>query len=147
MNSASIPRTARIETSPAAADCQHKQPRRGASRGVMVLAAMGVAGALVSACGANSNTSEAEQAALVEQGKQIFRFDTFGDETQWTDTLRMHEVIRTAVDPTTALSVGLKVDSEALPAAVVTGIQNGSVDCAVGALTRWNQAIPYNGRM
>ena len=40
----------------------------------------------------------------------------------------MHEVISAAVDPTTALSVGLKVDAEALPAAVVQGIQNGSVD-------------------
>ena len=55
----------------------------------------------------------------------MFRFDTFGDETKWTDTLRMNEVVAT-VDPTTALSVGLKVDSEALPAAVVTGIQDGS---------------------
>ena len=101
----------------------------------MVLGAMGVAGALVSACGSDSDNSAAEQAALVEQGKQIFRYDTFGDETQWTDTLRMHEVIRTSVDPTTALSVGLKVDSEALPAAVVTGIQNGSVDLRSPATT------------
>ncbi len=45
----------------------------------------------------------------------VFRFETFGDETWWTDTLRMHEVIQAAVDPLTALSVGLKVDSEALP--------------------------------
>jgi mono/diheme cytochrome c family protein len=65
--------------------------------------------------------------AVVADGKQIFRFDTFGDETKWTDTLRMHEVIAAAVDPTTALSVGLKVDAEALPAAVVAGIQNGSI--------------------
>ena len=101
----------------------------------MVLSAMGVVGALLSACGGDSDNSAAEQAALVEQGKQIFRFDTFGDETQWTDTLRMHEVIRTAVDPATALSVGLKVDSEALPAAVVTGIQNGSVDLRSPATT------------
>ena len=57
--------------------------------------------------------------ALVAQGKDIFRFDTFGDETFWTGTLRMNEVIQSAVDPTTALSVGLKVDAEALPAAVV----------------------------
>ena len=91
--------------------------------------------ALVSACGSDSDDSAAEQAVLVEQGKQIFRYDTFGDETQWTDTLRMHEVIRTSVDPTTALSVGLKVDSEALPAAVVTGIQNGSVDLRSPATT------------
>jgi mono/diheme cytochrome c family protein len=94
----------------------------------MVLGAVGVTAAVVSACGGDSDNSAAEQAALVAQGKQIFRFDTFGDETQWTDTLRMHEVIRASIDPTTALSVGLKVDAEALPAAVVSGIQNGSVD-------------------
>lgn len=72
---------------------------------------------------------------LVAQGQQIFRFDTFGDETQWTDTLRMHEVIRTAVDPVTALSVGLKVDSEALPTAVVQGIQDGSISLTSPATT------------
>ena len=49
-------------------------------------------------------------------GREVFRFDTFGDEAQWTDTLRMHEVIQSAVDPVTALSVGLKVDADALPA-------------------------------
>lgn len=73
--------------------------------------------------------------ALVAQGQQIFRFDTFGDETQWTDALRMHEVIRSAVDPVTALSVGLKVDSEALPAAVVQGIQDGSISLTSPATT------------
>jgi cytochrome c553 len=52
-------------------------------------------------------------------GKQIFRHDTFGDEQLWTDTLRMHEVIASAVDPTTALSVGLKVDAEAVPPEVL----------------------------
>ena len=95
--------------------------------------------ALVSACGGGSDDSaalaRAAQAAQAEQGKQIFRFDTFGDEAQWTDTLRMHEVIRTAVDPVTALSVGLKVDAEALPAAVVAGIQNGSIDLKSPATT------------
>lgn len=63
----------------------------------------------------------------LDEGKQIFRFDTFGDESQWTDTLRMHEVIAKAVDPSTALEVGLKVDAEALPADVVKGIQDGSI--------------------
>jgi hypothetical protein len=28
----------------------------------------------------------------IDQGQQIFRFDTFGDEQLWTDTLHMHEV-------------------------------------------------------
>ena len=84
-----------------------------------------LAAACMAACGGGSSQPESPltDPAVVEQGKSIFRFDTFGDETQWTDTLRMHEVIRTAVDPTTALSVGLKVDAEALPAAVVQGIQ------------------------
>lgn len=54
--------------------------------------------------------------AQVNQGQQIFRFDTFGDEQLWTDTLRMHEVIQSSVSPVTALSVGLKVDATALPA-------------------------------
>jgi mono/diheme cytochrome c family protein len=48
-------------------------------------------------------------------GKTIFRFDTFGDEQLWTDTLRMHEVIQSAVSPVAALGVGLKVDAEVLP--------------------------------
>jgi mono/diheme cytochrome c family protein len=52
-------------------------------------------------------------------GQQIFRHDTFGDEQLWTDTLRMHEVIASSVDPTTALAVGLKVDAEAVPPEVL----------------------------
>jgi len=52
----------------------------------------------------------------VAEGQKIFRFDTFGDEQLWTDTLRLHEVVEKNVDPTTALTVGLKVDSDALPA-------------------------------
>ena len=72
---------------------------------------------------------------LIARGKDIFRFDTFGDETFWTDTLRIHEVIRSAVDPTTALSVGLKVDTDSLPPAVVQGIQNGSISLTSPATT------------
>ena len=121
MRSAQRPATAAVATPRA---CKH--PRASTSLRMLLWGAASVAAAVGSACGGDD--SAAEQAALVAQGKQIFRFDTFGDETQWTDTLRMHEVIRTAVDPTTALSVGLKVDAEALPAAVVQGIQDGSID-------------------
>jgi hypothetical protein len=64
---------------------------------------------------------------LAAEGKPIFRFETFGDETFWTDVLKMNAVIQSAVDPATALSVGLKVDSEALPPEVVAGIQDGSI--------------------
>ncbi len=52
-------------------------------------------------------------------GKAIFRHFTFGDEQKWTDQLRMHEVIQQAVDPVTALGVGLKVDAAALPEGIL----------------------------
>ena len=65
---------------------------------------------------------------LVQQGQQVFRYETFGDETFWTDVLHMNQVIETGVSPVTALSVGLKVDAEALPAAVVAAIQSGAAD-------------------
>lgn len=65
---------------------------------------------------------------LVQEGKDIFRYVTFGDETFWTDVLQMNQVIESAVSPATALAVGLKVDASALPAEVVAAIQNGDVD-------------------
>jgi mono/diheme cytochrome c family protein/cytochrome c5 len=99
---------------------------------ICAASAVGIAAVMVTTCGGDTGNG---QAALVEQGKQIFRFDTFGDEAQWTDTLRMHEVISAAVSPTIALSVGLKVDAEALPAAVVAGIQSGAVDLTSPATT------------
>jgi mono/diheme cytochrome c family protein len=71
------------------------------------------------ACGSGDESGGAAPDATVAAGREIFRHDTFGDERFWTDTLRMHEVIASAVDPKTALSVGLKVDSEALPAGIL----------------------------
>ena len=53
--------------------------------------------------------------ATLASGQRVFRFDTFGDEQFWTDTARMHEVVQKSVSPTTALSVGLKVDADAIP--------------------------------
>src|SRR6185369_2631364 len=99
-----------------------------------------------STAGANARGADSPEIA---QGRQIFRYDTFGDETFWSDKLRMHEVIRSAVDPTTALSVGLKVDAEALPAAVVAGIKDGSIslkspDTTV-ALLKLNAVVGVKG--
>jgi mono/diheme cytochrome c family protein len=48
------------------------------------------------------------------KGQQVFRYETFGNERFWTDTLQLHTAIQT-VDPLTALSVGLKVDADRLP--------------------------------
>jgi mono/diheme cytochrome c family protein len=67
-------------------------------------------------------------------GKQIFRFDTFADEQLWTDVLRMHEVLP-SVPPATALEVGLKVDSEALPPPVVAALQDGELDVTDARVT------------
>ncbi|HYC36157.1 MAG TPA: c-type cytochrome [Usitatibacter sp.] len=97
-----------------------------------------LAASALAACsngGGTEATAPPADPALIAQGKEIFRFDTFGDETQWTDRLRMHEVIAAAVDPATALSVGLKVDAEALPPAVVQGIQDGSISLTSPATT------------
>jgi len=109
------------------------------------------AAVLLGACHGNNDVAQDAKPdpALVEQGKQVFRFDTFGDEAKWTDTLRLHEVIGAAVDPTTALAVGLKVDAEALPAAVVQGIQDGSIslgspDTTV-ALLKLNAVVGVKG--
>jgi mono/diheme cytochrome c family protein len=68
-------------------------------------------------------------------GKTIFQFDTFGDEQLWTEQLRMHQVIESSLDPQTALKLGLKVDSEALPARLVRAIQAGKVDLTDPATT------------
>ena len=99
--------------------------------------------------GCKSDGLNVPDQALLDQGKEIFRFDTFGDETFWTDTLKLHEVIRSAVDPTTALSVGLKVDAEALPASVVAGIRSGAISlkdpATTVALLKLNAVVGVKG--
>ena len=73
-------------------------------------------------CGAalaNTQTTEKPSTALVAEGRKVFRFDTFGDEKLWTDTLRLHEVVEKSVDPTTALKVGLKVNADVLPPGIL----------------------------
>ncbi len=68
-------------------------------------------------------------------GKQIFRFDTFGDEQKWTDALGLNQVIESSVDPLTALAVGLKVDVDALPAKLIKALKAGEVDLTDPATT------------
>ena len=65
---------------------------------------------------------DAARRATPHAGQTIFRFDTFGDEQLWTHVLRMHEAIP-SVNPVTALAVGLKVDVDALPTALVAALQ------------------------
>lgn len=73
---------------------------------------------------------------MMEQGKQIFRYDTFGDEAYWSDKLKLHHAIQGSkfggvgpgVSPKTALAVGLKVDMDALPQQLINQIKQGKVD-------------------
>jgi mono/diheme cytochrome c family protein len=104
----------------------------------VALVGVAVAGGLAISCDSNVLTQpqpEVLDPALVSAGKDIFRFDTFGDEKYWTDTLRMHEVIQSAVSPAAALSVGFKVDVDSLPQAVRDAIAAGKVDLTSPATT------------
>jgi hypothetical protein len=73
--------------------------------------------------------------SLIDSGRLIFRFDTFGSETFWGDKLRLHEALAgtnnggvgPGVSPRLALQVGLKVDANAVPASVAEQIKNGQL--------------------
>jgi mono/diheme cytochrome c family protein len=80
----------------------------------------------------------------LSQGQQTFRFDTYGDETFWTDTLRIHEVISAGVSPKTALAVGLKVDADALPPGL---LQSANLDdpATTVALLKLNAVVGLQG--
>ncbi|QHS56612.1 hypothetical protein GWR56_14055 [Mucilaginibacter sp. 14171R-50] len=94
---------------------------------------------------------------LINDGKQVFRFDTFGDEDFWSGTLHLDKAIAGAanggfgpgVSPKTALAVGLKVDASALPADVVAGIKSGTVNlddpATTLALLRLNAVVGVKG--
>ena len=80
--------------------------------------------------------AEANAERMFAEGKQTFRFDTFGDEVFWTDALQLNRAIAGAnlggvgpgVSPATALSVGLKVDLDALPGSLVAQLKHGRVN-------------------
>ena len=89
----------------------------------------------LSLCTKQKPEHEAPTPAEVKEGKEIFRFDTFGDEEFWTGLLHLDKAIAgqnnggfgPGVSPETALSVGLKVDASAIPANVVAQIKSGSL--------------------
>ncbi len=73
---------------------------------------------------------------MIVEGRETFRFDTFGDEAFWGDTLRLHEAIAgkknggtgPGVSPNTAIAVGLKVDKRALPRSLKRKIRQEKID-------------------
>ncbi len=80
--------------------------------------------------------TDANAERMLDEGRQTFRFDTFGDEAFWSDALQLHRAIAGAnlggvgpgVSPKTALAVGLKVDVDALPESLVSQLKRGRVD-------------------
>jgi hypothetical protein len=94
---------------------------------------------------------------LLNEGRRVFRFDTFGDEVFWGDTLKLHRAIAGAafggvgpgVSPATALGVGLKVDADALPLDLQRAIQRGEVNlndpATTLALLRLNAVVGVTG--
>jgi mono/diheme cytochrome c family protein len=109
-------------------------PSKGPSSwiGVAVIVAFGCAvAALLVSCQSDRVTGVDQRPldpALVAQGRTVFRLDTYGDETFWTDTLQLHHVLQSSVSPKTALAVGLKVDLDTLPASVRAALQAGQVN-------------------
>jgi hypothetical protein len=95
--------------------------------------------------------------SLVE-GRETFRFDTFGDEDFWGGTLQLHRAIEGAklggvgagVSPRTALALGLKVDVDALPPELRQQLKQGKVnldDPAVTlALLKLNAVVGITGQ-
>jgi hypothetical protein len=96
-------------------------------------------------------------ARMITEGRQTFRYDTFGDEAFWGDALKLHDAIQgerfggvgPGVSPRAALGLGLKVDVEALPRQLVQQLKRGDVnldDVAVTlALLRRNAVLGVQG--
>jgi hypothetical protein len=94
---------------------------------------------------------------MIESGRHIFRYDTFGSEAFWGDTLQLHRAIAGAknggvgdgVSPKTALSVGLKVDADALPDSLKQQLKEGKVNlddpATTLALLKLNSVVGVTG--
>jgi hypothetical protein len=91
----------------------------------------------------------ADSERMATQGRQIFRFDTFGDEVFWGGQLRLNEAIASGLSPRRALDLGLKVDVDALPQQIVQRIRRGDVDldspATTLALLRSNAVVGLTG--
>jgi cytochrome c5 len=95
--------------------------------------------------------------SLIAEGKNIFRFDSFGDEDFWSGLLHIDKAIAgsnnggfgSGVSPKTALAVGLKVDADALPAEVVSAIKNNAINlddpATTLALLKLNAVVGVKG--
>ena len=90
-----------------------------AAAGVLLLLALApLAPAGQGGAAAPNDPIAANAGRMVDEGRQTFRYDTFGDQVFWSRILGIHEALKT-VSPRTALTVGLKVDADALPPGIL----------------------------
>ena len=141
-------------SSPEPVDATRGRPRRWAVALGRLLLLLMAAGVLFELSGSSSAREQSQAASgnqpvqtqatrLVDQGRQIFRFDTFGDEQFWGDSLKLHRAVAGAANggvgpglsPKAALGVGLKVDVDALPPELQQALQRGEVDLDDPAVT------------
>ena len=108
---------------------------------LVALSAGGSLGAVIAAAappverGFDAEISHYAQ-SMLDEGRRTFRYDTFGSESFWGDTLQLHKAVAgeknggigPGVSPKTALSVGLKVEADALPDALKRQLAAGKVD-------------------
>jgi hypothetical protein len=86
---------------------------------------------------------ERDARELLAHGRQIFRFDTFGDEAFWGGAIKLHQAIEgerfggvgPGLTPKAALALGLKVDVDALVPQTVDSLKAGKVDLNSPAVT------------
>ena len=92
---------------------------------------------------AKSDPTQRRADRLIAQGRNVFRFDTFGDEAVWGGVLGLHKAIEGSklggvgpgISPKQALAVGLKVDATAIPKKVAGAIKAGKVNLDDPAVT------------
>ena len=100
---------------------------------------------------------ERDALLMIREGRQIFRFDTFGDEAFWGDALKLHHAIAgeklggvgPGLSPKSALAVGLKVDMDSLPPDLVQQLKQKEIDlndpATTIALLKLNAVVGVKG--
>lgn len=126
-------------------------------KGLRTAALLIVAGAMVAAYSLRTPARVAAQPAstrfdaavirntahMLDEGRETFRFDTFGDQDFWGGALQLHKALEGSqfggvgpgVSPATALAVGLKVDLDALPPSLIAALRHGQVNLTSPATT------------
>ncbi len=125
--------------------------------GTILLLARSSSSMVTSDQSTKKKTIDDNAATLVAQGRHVFRFDTFGDQAFWGDSLRLHQAIQgskfggvgAGLSPKTALALGLKVDVDALPASLIAQIKQGQINLddpgVTLALLKLNSVVGLTG--